>query len=179
MQSPPFPRYLVPPRSKYSPQHHVLKYSQLPFTYTNTNDCYVLYIYITFLINCIQPDDGHSSIGRNMQLIIYIHLIIELWYDCYILTELLLSVHPATVYVLHSHTATHPHIATPSLPLWKRHQFVRNVRNLHHFAMVITRQSTTNFTPRIRRFRLSLWYLTFWRRNYYFLFKHTLYIKCE
>ena len=24
MQSPPFPRYLVPPRSKYSPQHHVL-----------------------------------------------------------------------------------------------------------------------------------------------------------
>jgi len=25
MRSPPFPRYLVPPRSKYSPQHHVLK----------------------------------------------------------------------------------------------------------------------------------------------------------
>ena len=24
MQSPPFPRYLIPPRSKYSPQHHVL-----------------------------------------------------------------------------------------------------------------------------------------------------------
>ena len=24
MQSPPFPRYLVPPRSKYSPQHHIL-----------------------------------------------------------------------------------------------------------------------------------------------------------
>jgi len=31
MQSPPFPRYLVPPRSKYSPQHHVLKHFQLPF----------------------------------------------------------------------------------------------------------------------------------------------------
>ena len=31
MQSPPFPRYLVPPRSKYSPQHHVLKHPQLPF----------------------------------------------------------------------------------------------------------------------------------------------------
>ena len=30
MQSPPFPRYLVPPRSKYSPQHHVLKHTQLP-----------------------------------------------------------------------------------------------------------------------------------------------------
>ena len=31
MQSPPFPRYLVPPRSKYSPLHHILKHSQLPF----------------------------------------------------------------------------------------------------------------------------------------------------
>ena len=31
MQSPPFPRYLVPPRSKYSSQHHVLKHPQLPF----------------------------------------------------------------------------------------------------------------------------------------------------
>ena len=31
MQSPPFPRYLVPPRSKYSPQHHVLKHPKLPF----------------------------------------------------------------------------------------------------------------------------------------------------
>ena len=25
------PRYLVPPRSKYSPEHHVLKHPQLPF----------------------------------------------------------------------------------------------------------------------------------------------------
>ena len=31
MQSPPFPRFLVPPRSKYSPQHPVLKHHQLPF----------------------------------------------------------------------------------------------------------------------------------------------------
>ena len=31
MQSPPFQRYLVPPRSKYSPQHHILKHPQLPF----------------------------------------------------------------------------------------------------------------------------------------------------
>ena len=31
MQSPPFPRYLVPPRSKYSPQHHILEHPQLPF----------------------------------------------------------------------------------------------------------------------------------------------------
>ena len=31
IQSPPVPRYLIPPRSKYSPQHHVLKHPQLPF----------------------------------------------------------------------------------------------------------------------------------------------------
>ena len=31
MQSPPFPRYLVPPRSEYSSQHHILKHPQLPF----------------------------------------------------------------------------------------------------------------------------------------------------
>ena len=31
MQSPPFPRYLVPPRSKYSPQHPVLKHPHLTF----------------------------------------------------------------------------------------------------------------------------------------------------
>jgi len=31
MQSPPVPRYLVPPRSKYSPQHLVLKHPQLHF----------------------------------------------------------------------------------------------------------------------------------------------------
>ena len=38
-----------------------------PITYTNTNNCSVLYhIYIASLINCIQPDGSHSSIGRNM-----------------------------------------------------------------------------------------------------------------
>ena len=31
MQSPPFPCYLAPPRSKYFPQHHILKHPQLPF----------------------------------------------------------------------------------------------------------------------------------------------------
>ena len=31
MQSPPVARYLVPPRSKYSPQHRVLRHPQLPF----------------------------------------------------------------------------------------------------------------------------------------------------
>jgi len=33
------------------------------------------HIYKLSLINCIQHDDGHSSIGRNMQLIIYIELL--------------------------------------------------------------------------------------------------------
>ena len=31
MQSSPYPRYLVPPGSKYSSQHHVLRHPQLPF----------------------------------------------------------------------------------------------------------------------------------------------------
>ena len=31
MQSPQFPRYLIPSRSKYSSQHHILKHPQLPF----------------------------------------------------------------------------------------------------------------------------------------------------
>ena len=32
IQSSPFPRYLVLPRSKYSPQHHVLKHRQAPWS---------------------------------------------------------------------------------------------------------------------------------------------------
>jgi hypothetical protein len=31
MQSPPVPRYLVSPKSKYSPQHLVVKHPQPPF----------------------------------------------------------------------------------------------------------------------------------------------------
>jgi len=55
-----------------------------------TNNCSVLYhIYIAFVINCIQPDDGHNNIGRNMLLISYIDLIIQLCCDCYIFIELL------------------------------------------------------------------------------------------
>ena len=52
MQSPPFPRYLVPPRSKYSPQHHVLKHSsrnvsdQVSHPYKTTGKIIVLYILI-------------------------------------------------------------------------------------------------------------------------------------
>ena len=52
MQSPPFPRYLVPPRSKYSPQHSVLKHPQLPCVVT----LYLLKVHLqTFLsISTIQ-----------------------------------------------------------------------------------------------------------------------------
>jgi len=57
---------------------------------TNNNNCFVLHhIYIASLINCIQPDDGHKSIDRNMQLISYIELIIYLCCDWYILIQLL------------------------------------------------------------------------------------------
>jgi len=42
-------------------------YTRYPLNYTNTHNCSVLYhIYIASLINCIQPDNGHSSNGRNM-----------------------------------------------------------------------------------------------------------------
>ena len=38
-----------------------------PITYTITSNGSVLYHnYITSLIKCIQPDDGHRNIGRNM-----------------------------------------------------------------------------------------------------------------
>ena len=56
MQSSPFPRYLVPRRCKYSPQHHVLKHPQRPFLprcqrpslhpYKTTDKIIVLYILI-------------------------------------------------------------------------------------------------------------------------------------
>ena len=58
MQSPPFPRYLVPPSSKYSPQHHVLFSNALSFLsslnvsdqashpYKTTGKIIVLYILI-------------------------------------------------------------------------------------------------------------------------------------
>ena len=55
MQSPPVPRYLVTPRSKYSPQHHVLKHPQPPFlpqcqrpSFTPTQVTYILYKLIDF-----------------------------------------------------------------------------------------------------------------------------------
>jgi len=35
--------------------------------HTNTNNCSALYhIYIASVIDCIQPDDGHSSNGKIM-----------------------------------------------------------------------------------------------------------------
>ena len=71
MQSPPFPRYLVPPRSKYSPQHHVLKHPQLPFlpqcqrpSFTPIGDVYRTYS--KWKANCI----GH--IWRRNCLLKYV-----------------------------------------------------------------------------------------------------------
>jgi len=56
MQSPPVPRYLVPPRSKYSPQHLVLEHphfltsrnvsDQVSHPYKSTGKIIVLYILI-------------------------------------------------------------------------------------------------------------------------------------
>ena len=53
MQSPPFPHYLVPPRSKYSPQHHVLSFlsshnvnDQVSHPYKTKGKIIVLYILI-------------------------------------------------------------------------------------------------------------------------------------
>ena len=62
------------------------------------HNCPVLcHIYLASMLNCIHPHDGHNSIGRNMQLISYINLIIQLCYDCYILIELLPQV--TTIYL--------------------------------------------------------------------------------
>ena len=56
MQSPPFPRYLVPPRSKYSPQHHVLN-DQVSHLYKTTSKIIVLYILIMDCIGLAQDRD--------------------------------------------------------------------------------------------------------------------------
>jgi len=53
--------------SAHTPTDFVKNEIAFPLTYTSTNNCSVLHhIYIASLINCIQPDDGHSRIGRNM-----------------------------------------------------------------------------------------------------------------
>ena len=53
MQSPPVPRYLVPPRSKYSPQHLVLKHPQLPFLpqCQRPSYCYYYYYYYYYKLD--------------------------------------------------------------------------------------------------------------------------------
>ena len=63
MQSPPFPRYLVPPRSKYSPPHRVPKHPQLPFlpqcqwpSFTpiqNNGQNYIIIIIIIIRYGCL------------------------------------------------------------------------------------------------------------------------------
>jgi len=56
MQSPPFPRYLVPPRSKYSPQHHVLKHPQLPLLLQCQRPSFTP-IRVCHIINLLQHSD--------------------------------------------------------------------------------------------------------------------------
>jgi hypothetical protein len=56
MQSPPFPPYLVPPRPKYSPQHHILKHPELARLVTFTKHTTGLSI---TAINCSPKDNSH------------------------------------------------------------------------------------------------------------------------
>ena len=73
MQSSPVPRYLVPPRSKYSPQHLVLKHSQFPF-----------------LPQCQRPSftaiqnnrQDYSSIYLDIIIIIIINRLAAGYYSC-------------------------------------------------------------------------------------------------
>ena len=64
MQSPPFLRFFVPTRSKYSPQHHILKHPQLPFlpqcqlqsfTPIQNNRKNYNFVYLNLLIFGYQP----------------------------------------------------------------------------------------------------------------------------
>ena len=64
MQSPPFPRYLVPPRSKYSPQHHVLKHPQLPFL----PQCEQYKPFSSSLCNLLHSPVTSSLLGPNILL---------------------------------------------------------------------------------------------------------------
>jgi len=64
MQSAPFPRYLVPPRSKYSPQHHVLKHPQLPFL----PQCQQYKSFSSSLCNLLHSPVTSSILGPNILL---------------------------------------------------------------------------------------------------------------
>ena len=77
MLSPPFPRYLVTPRSKYSPQHHVLKRPQLlflpqyqrpSFTPIQNNRQNYSSIYLDLYFNKINPKNCISSIPHSLWL---------------------------------------------------------------------------------------------------------------
>jgi len=64
MQSPPFPHYLVSPRSKYSPQHHVLKHPQLPFL----QQCQQYKSFSSSLCNLLHSPVTSSLLGPNILL---------------------------------------------------------------------------------------------------------------
>jgi len=62
MQFPQFPRYLVPPRSKYSPQHQILKYPQLPFLPQCQRPSFTPIRIILLFINVCCACDGTSCL---------------------------------------------------------------------------------------------------------------------
>ena len=61
MQSPPFPRYLVPPRARYFPQHHVLKHPHLPFL----PQCQQYKSFSSSLCNLLHSTVTSSLLGPN------------------------------------------------------------------------------------------------------------------
>ena len=92
MQSPPFPRYPVPPRPKYSPRHHILKHPQLPFilqcqrpsfTPTQNGITFPFYFYLTvnkcschfkFICSSKQPVQMDAGICESVGLLKFIYV---------------------------------------------------------------------------------------------------------
>ena len=110
MQSPPLPRYLVPPKSKYSPQHHVLKHPQFPF-----------------LPQCHQrpsftPIQNNRQNYSSIYIYIYIYIALNFWIATWKIkdsTQVKLIVEmSAAVRVVHKLEA--PHYAT----FWPSYYFL-------------------------------------------------------
>ena len=67
MQSPPFPRYLVPPRSKYSPQHQFS--NTLSFLSSHNVNDQVSHPHHFFVVLCIYIFNPFESIHETFRLI--------------------------------------------------------------------------------------------------------------
>jgi len=104
MQSPPFPRYLVPPRSKYFPQHHVLKHPQLPFL----PQCQRLPSYFNLLLQSLLSFTTTLCNGFCTQRIRFSFNDVDLGYICVIHSLCMLGY----VCVVHS---VHLFISVPSV----------------------------------------------------------------